>query len=156
MAIISGLNTPPIRRLKRTWERVDQRSLAQFAACETAVDSSKSFARYRPPCVPLIRTSIDIQPFIQDGSPDALPGGLVNSRKHQKAAEVVNDIKRWQAQPFNLQVVPQIQNYIEEPLNRFKETKASSERFWELSLQREPREREDVKMARLLTESGFI
>ncbi|KAG5651785.1 hypothetical protein H0H81_007394 [Sphagnurus paluster] len=145
MAIIPGLNTPPIRRLKRTWERVNQESLVQFAACETAVDSSKSFARYRPPCVPLIH-----------GSPDALPGGLVNFRKHQKASEVINDIKRWQAQPFNFELVPQIQNYIEEPLNRFKETKASSERFWELSLQREPREREDVKMARLLAESGFL
>ena len=61
IAITSGLNTPPIRRLKRTWEQVNQRAISQFAACELTIDSSKTFAKYRqlmssiePPCVPFI------------------------------------------------------------------------------------------------------
>ncbi|KAG5651191.1 hypothetical protein H0H81_009544 [Sphagnurus paluster] len=163
IAITSGLNTPPIRRLKRTWEQVNQRSLTQFNACEMTIDSNKNFTKYRqlmasvtPPCVPFIGVFLSTLQFIQDGNPDMLPGGLVNFRKRQKASEVINDIKRWQAQPFNFQVVQQIQNYIEESLNQFNDTKASSEHFWELSLEREPREREDEKMARLLQESGFL
>ncbi|KAF5382528.1 hypothetical protein D9615_002804 [Tricholomella constricta] len=163
IAITSGLNTPPIRRLKRTWEQVNQRSMAQFGACEMTIDSNKNFTKYRqlmasvtPPCVPFIGVFLSTLQFIQDGNPDMLPGGLVNFRKRQKASEVINDIKRWQAQPFNFQAIPSVQTYIEESLNQFNDTKASSEHFWALSLDREPREREDEKMARLLQESGFL
>jgi len=96
--------------------------------------------------------------FIQDGNPDNLPGGLVNFRKRQKASEVINDIKRWQAQPFNFTPIPAVGAYINDSLNQFinSDTRASSEHFWSLSLEREPREREDEKMARLLQESGFL
>ncbi|RDB17922.1 Cell division control protein 25 [Hypsizygus marmoreus] len=163
IAITSGLNTPPIRRLKRTWEQVNQRSMAQFGACEMTIDSNKNFTKYRqlmasvtPPCVPFIGVFLSTLQFIQDGNPDNLPGGLINFRKRQKASEVINDIKRWQAQPFNFVTIPIVQTYIEESLNQFNDTRASSEHFWALSLEREPREREDEKMARLLQESGFL
>jgi len=94
--------------------------------------------------------------FIQDGNADNLPGGLVNFRKRQKASEVINDIKRWQAQPYNFQALPAVQSYIHDSLNQFNDTRALSDHFWEVSLEREPREREDEKMARLLQESGFL
>ncbi|KAF9013345.1 ras guanine nucleotide exchange factor domain-containing protein [Cyathus striatus] len=162
IAITSGLNTPPIRRLKRTWEQVSQRYMAQFGACEMTIDSNKNFTKYRqlmasvtPPCVPFIGVFLSTLQFIQDGNPDNLPGGMVNFRKRQKASEVINDIKRWQAQPFNLQPVPSIQAYIEESLGKFKDVD-TSDAFWKLSLELEPREREDEKMARLLQESGFL
>jgi len=163
IAITSGLNTPPIRRLKRTWEQVGQRHMAQFAACEATIDSKGNFKEYRrvmqtvnPPCVPFIGVFLSTLQFIQDGNPDMLPGGLINFRKRHMLSEVIGDIKRWQAQPFNLAPVPMIINFIDEHLNHFNDTKASSDRFWQLSLEREPREREDEKMARLLQESGFL
>ncbi|KAF9464143.1 ras guanine nucleotide exchange factor domain-containing protein [Collybia nuda] len=163
IAITSGLNTPPIRRLKRTWEQVNQRCMAQFGACEMTIDSNKNFTKYRqlmasvtPPCVPFIGVFLSTLQFIQDGNPDLLPGGLINFRKRQKASEVINDIKRWQAQPFNFTPIPAVLSYIEESLGQFSDTRASSEHFWALSLEREPREREDEKMARLLQESGFL
>ncbi|KAJ7857609.1 ras guanine nucleotide exchange factor domain-containing protein [Mycena olivaceomarginata] len=163
-AITAGLNTPPIRRLKRTY-------MALFSACEMTIDSNKNFTKYRsmmtsviPPCVPFIGVFLSTLQFIQDGNPDNLPAPgakegspstLVNFRKRQKASEVIQDIKRWQA-PFNFHAIPSIQAYIEESLNSVTDTKESSERFWMLSLEREPREREDEKMARLLQESGFL
>ncbi|TFK74755.1 ras GEF [Pluteus cervinus] len=163
IAITSGLNTPPIRRLKRTWEQVNQRFMAQFAACEMTIDSNKNFNKYRqlmanvtPPCVPFIGVFLSTLQFIQDGNPDNHPGGLVNFRKRQKAAEVIDDIKRWQAQQFNFTPVRPILDYIDESLNKFNDTREQSDLFWNLSLEREPREREDEKMARLLQESGFL
>ncbi|KAL0573470.1 cell division cycle-related protein [Marasmius crinis-equi] len=163
IAIISGLNTPPIRRLKRTWEQVSQRYMAQFGACEVTLDSNRNFNKYRsmlasvvPPCVPFIGVFLSTLQFIQDGNSDILPGNLINFKKRQKASEVINDIKRWQAHSFNFQTVPGIREYIEESLSAFSDTRVSSERFWTMSLEREPREREDEKMARLLQESGFL
>lgn len=156
--------------------------MAQFGACEMTIDSNKNFTKYRqlmasvnPPCVPFIGTLYTLTlsvadysyhthlgvflstlQFIQDGNPDMLPGGLVNFRKRQKASEVISDIKRWQTQSFNLQPLPVVLSFIEESLNQFSDTRASSDHFWALSLEREPREREDEKMARLLQESGFL
>ncbi|KAK7056677.1 cell division cycle-related protein [Paramarasmius palmivorus] len=163
IAIISGLNTPPIRRLKRTWEQVSQRYMAQFGACEVTLDSNRNFNKYRsmlnsvvPPCVPFIGVFLSTLQFIQDGNPDNLPGNFINFKKRQKASEVISDIKRWQAHSFNFHHVPAIRDYIEESLAAFSDTRVSSERFWAMSLEREPREREDEKMARLLQESGFL
>jgi son of sevenless-like protein len=61
VAIISGLNNPPIRRLKRTWEQVNAKFMTLLGACEMTIDTGKNFANYRttlakvaPPCVPFI------------------------------------------------------------------------------------------------------
>ncbi|KAF5381236.1 hypothetical protein D9757_007853 [Collybiopsis confluens] len=113
IAIVSGLNTPPIRRLKRTWEQVSQRHMAQFGACEVTLDSNKNFLKYRsmlasvvPPCVPFIGVFLSTLQFIQDGNKDLLSDGMVNFKKRQMASEVISDIKRWQAHSYNLQIVP--------------------------------------------------
>ncbi|KAJ3994354.1 ras guanine nucleotide exchange factor domain-containing protein [Lentinula boryana] len=164
IAIISGLNTPPIRRLKRTWELVSQRHMAQFGACEVTLDSKRNFNKYRmmlasvvPPCVPFIGVFLSTLQFIQDGNKDTLSDGLINFKKRQMASEVISDIKRWQAHSYKLQSVPVIREYLEDRLGeREREMRMGIDRFWEMSLEREPREREDEKMARLLQESGFL
>ncbi|KAG6841045.1 hypothetical protein C0991_002353 [Blastosporella zonata] len=114
---------------------------------------SKDDSRKR---VAILKQLIVLADFIHDGNPDTLPGGLVNFRKHQMASDVVNDIKHWKSQPFNFQVIPSVRTYIEQSLNRYIDTKASAEHFWALSLEREPRERDDERMARLLQETGFL
>ncbi|KAJ6508999.1 ras guanine nucleotide exchange factor domain-containing protein [Mycena sanguinolenta] len=167
-AIMAGLNTPPIRRLKRTWEQVNHRYMGLFSACESIVDSNRSFSRYRfmmtftePPCVPFLGLFLSTLQFIQDGSPDTLRARegsspntprLVNFRKRQQASKAVSEIRRWQGVSYDLHFVPAVQVYIEASLNAV----INSERLWELSLEREPREREDERMARLLQESGFL
>ena len=180
VAIISGLNSPPIRRLKRTWEQVNAKFMTQLGACELTIDSNKNFTNYRttlakvsPPCVPFIGEShyrssdkmlsnpfqgvfLTTLTFVQDGSKDALPGNLINFRKRQKASEVIQDIKRWQSHPHNFHPLPNVLMYIEESLNQFNDHADIGDLFWNLSLEREPREREDEKMARLLQESGFL
>lgn len=94
--------------------------------------------------------------FIQDGSEDTLPGNLVNFRKRQKASEVIQDIQRWQTLPHHFHPLSLVQIYIEESLGKFSDQVDVGDMFWNLSLEREPREREDEKMARLLQESGFL
>ena len=181
-AIISGLNSPPIRRLKRTWEQVSGRFMSQLGQCEMTLDSTKNFTNYKatlasvnPPCIPFIGASYAISvnelmiyssifagvylttlTFIQDGSKDNLSGNLVNFGKRQKAAEVIREIKHWQSKDFLLNPLPPILSFIEESLGAFNESEDWGEIFWNLSLEREPREREDEKMARLLQESGFL
>jgi son of sevenless-like protein len=163
VAIVSGLNSPPIRRLKRSWEQVASRYMTQLNHCEMTIDSGKNFNNYRstlakvaPPCVPFIGVFLTTLTFIQDGSKDTLPGNLVNFRKRQKASEVIQDIQRWQTIPHHFHPLAAVQGYLEESLGKFSDQVDVGDLFWNLSLEREPREREDEKMARLLQESGFL
>jgi len=80
----------------------------------------------------------------------------INFGKRHRAAEVINDIKRWQTKPYNLQPVPGILSFVEESLHAYNDPERLKDDLWNLSLEREPREREDEKMARLLQESGFL
>ncbi|KAI0667585.1 ras GEF [Trametes maxima] len=162
-AIISGLNTPPIRRLKRTWEQVNAKIMSQLKVCESTIDTNKNFNNYRsllatiqPPCVPFIGVYLTTLTFINDGAEDKLAGNMINFRKRQKAAEVIQDIKRWQAKPYNFQTVAPVLGYLEESFQQYSDGADYGDQFWNLSLEREPREREDEKMARLLQESGFL
>ena len=63
IAIVSGLNSPPVRRLKRTWDQISQKFSGMLTACEMTIDIGKNFNNYRqllqritPPCVPFIGT----------------------------------------------------------------------------------------------------
>ena len=178
-AIISGLNSPPIRRLKRTWEQVNGRYMSQLGTCEMTLDSTKNFTNYKatlantnPPGIPFIGQCpfddvcyltdkfigvyLTTLTFINDGSKDVLPGNLVNFGKRQRAAEIIREIQHWQSKDFNLAPLPPILAFIEENLSSFSDSVDWGEQFWNLSLEREPREREDERMARLLQESGFL
>ncbi|KAI0731989.1 ras GEF [Fomitopsis betulina] len=162
-AIVSGLATPPIRRLKRTWEQVNARAMGLLRECESTIDTAKNFTNYRqtlaritPPCVPFIGVYLTTLTFINDGAGDRLGDNMINFRKRQKAAEVIQDIKRWQSKPYNFQTVASILSYLEECFNKYSDGHDYADQFWNISLEREPREREDEKMARLLQESGFL
>ncbi|KAF8189868.1 ras guanine nucleotide exchange factor domain-containing protein [Mycena galopus ATCC 62051] len=163
VAITAGLNTRSIRRLKRTWEQVDQKYAALFSVCEMIIDSDKGFTTYRsmmapitPPCVPFLGTYLPTLQFIRerDGRSNNMPA-LVDLRKLQETLKVAEEMERFQA-PFDFHVIPAIQAYIEESLSSAADTKELSECLWTLSLEREPRERDDSNMARLLQESGFL
>jgi son of sevenless-like protein len=93
--------------------------------------------------------------FINE-NPNSIGPNIVNFRKRQKVAEVIQDIKRWQSVPYNFHPVQSVINFVEESLSVFQDAQDLSDHFWNLSLEREPREREDEKMARLLQESGFL
>ena len=61
IAIVAGLNSPSVRRLKRTWDQISQKFSEMLTACEMTIDSGKNFHNYRqllqritPPCVPFI------------------------------------------------------------------------------------------------------
>ena len=159
-ALIAGLNCPPIRRLKRTWEQVNMRHTAILDDLERTLDTAHNFQGYKaiisslqPPCVPFLGVYLTVLTFIQDGAKDTLKeGGLINFQKRQKTADVIQEITKFQMQPYNLTKLTNIRAFIDESLLQLDNVPD----FWQVSLEREPREREDEKMARLLQESGFL
>jgi son of sevenless-like protein len=104
----------------------------------------------------LVGVYLSVLTFIQDGNKNMIQGDIINFSKRDKFAEVIREIKHYQSKPYNLTPIPSVQNYIDESLSVLGPTVDVSDRAWNLSLEREPREREDEKMARLLQESGFL
>jgi len=49
-----------------------------------------------------------------------------------------------------------IKTFLEDAFSRYGDGVDYADQFWRLSLEREPREREDEKVVRVLREGGFI
>lgn len=67
MAILAGLVSVPIARLKRTRELLNNKTLIQFEELDKIMESGRNFAAYReelkkldPPCTPFLGESISI------------------------------------------------------------------------------------------------
>ncbi|KAI9219122.1 ras guanine nucleotide exchange factor domain-containing protein [Blastocladiella britannica] len=170
-SILAALNSAPIHRLSRTWEQLSTKTLSLLNDLRTITDPSRNFATYRellasvlPPCIPFLGRYLSDLTFLEDGnaniikiagiaddsSPD-MPV-LVNFSKRQRTAEIIREIQQFQVLPFHLKAVPEVQDYLLGMINHNRD----SEELYEISMNREPREREDQKLVRLLEESGLL
>ncbi|KAH6912917.1 ras guanine nucleotide exchange factor domain-containing protein [Coprinopsis sp. MPI-PUGE-AT-0042] len=156
-AIMSGLRTPAICRLKRTWEQVDQPHMKLFGSCEAVMDRRNVIPTHPLPCVPFIGTFLSTLYFIHHGSQMIVVSEQINFHRCRKTYEVLEDITRYQAQPFDLAPVPRVAAVIEGLLCKEVNIGEDRDALWAISMEREPRDkRDDEKMARLLEESGFL
>ncbi|KTW29649.1 hypothetical protein T552_00858 [Pneumocystis carinii B80] len=160
-SIISGINSAPIHRLKRTWELATKKTISTFDSLNKMMDSTKNFSEYReilrlinPPCVPFLGVYLTDLTFIEDGNPDMIKNSkdLINFSKRIKTAEIIREIQRYQSISYSFQVVPEIQSYLLECLEGMDKLND----MYDISLGIEPREREDEKLARLLQESVLL
>lgn len=151
-SIISALGSAPIHRLNRTWSQVNARTTQTLESMRKLMGSTKNFNEYReslhkanPPCIPFFGIYLTDLTFIEDGIPGVIKKTqLINFAKRAKTAEVIRDIQQYQNVPYGLQAVPELQDYILKNM----QSAGDVHEMYERSLQVEPREREDEKIAR--------
>ncbi|KAK6381336.1 cell division cycle-related protein [Exophiala oligosperma] len=159
-AIISAFGTAPILRLGRTWQGVNPKTQAMLESMRQLISTAKNFSQYRetlatatPPCIPFMGVYMTDLIFIEDGIPSlAKNSELINFSKRTKTAEVIRLIQQYQNVPYNLNPVPDLQDWIAENMRNAGDV----QEMYAQSLKIEPREREEEKIARLLSESGFL
>lgn len=159
-AILAALQTSAIHRLRRTWEHVQPRTMQVLEGMNQLMGASMNFAVYRemlhhvnPPCVPFLGVYLKDLTFVADGNDDYIKGTeLINYGKRVKAAAIIQEIQQYQAVPYPLQPVPELQDYIIQNMNNARDVSE----MYTVSLNLEPKEREEEKIARLLQESGFL
>ena len=129
LAIIAGINSIAVHRLKFTQEGVPQKSLDSFNELKSLMNSDNSYKNYReiihsvsPPIVPYLGTYLADLVFIDDGNPDTVDG-LINFRKREMVYKVIEEIQQYQqapyqfeADPFSLTYLSTLENYTEEKL----------------------------------------
>ncbi|KAI8815184.1 ras guanine nucleotide exchange factor domain-containing protein [Cladochytrium replicatum] len=161
MSIISGLESAHIHRLQRTWAQLTPRTVQSFDVLKNLMSSTKNFIKYRealhsvnPPCIPFLGFYLSDLTFIEDGNPDFLKGDdrLINFSKRGRTAEVIREVQQYQNTAYAYQSVEQLQVYLRQCLQDASEESD----LYNMSLELEPREREDEKIQRLLQESGFL
>lgn len=151
-SIISALGSAPIHRLNRTWTQVQAKTNQILESLRKLMASVKNFLEYRealhkanPPCIPFFGIYLTDLTFIEDGILSMIKKSqLINFAKRTKTAEVIRDIQQYQNVPYALQEVPELQEYI----TRNMKSAGDVHEMYDRSLEIEPREREDEKIAR--------
>lgn len=108
-AIVSGLYSSPVHRLRKTWAHVPSLAIQQLHGLNSIMQSTKNFASYRaamhqvsPPCIPFLGVYLTDLTFIEDGNPDRLRHDerLINFAKQHMTSEVVREIMIYQSIPY--------------------------------------------------------
>ncbi|KAL2438360.1 Cell division control protein 25 [Exophiala dermatitidis] len=159
-AIISAMGTAPVLRLNRTWQAVSPKTRAILESMRELISATKNWSQYRetlqaatPPCIPFLGTYLTDLTFIEDGIASLVKNSeLINFAKRTKTAEVIRHIQQYQNVPYSLNPVPELQEWITDNMKNARNV----QELYNESLKIEPREREEDKIARLLSESGFL
>ena len=158
MAILAGINTSAVYRLKFTRDKIPEASKQILEELSDLMDPTQSYNNYRqklhdvdPPCVPFLYvfyffisfyssqtyfyifrgTYLTDITFIEDGNPDYIQG-LINYRKREFVFNVIREIQQYQQQAYKDELV-----YIGHFLTELPSN--SEEKLYNLSLIREPR-----------------
>ena len=158
MAIVCGLNSTTILRMKRTWDLIAAKTTVRLDQLKSVVDLSRNYTVLRTrlqqdvaPCLPFVGMYLTDLTFVDAGNPAErqLPGSgcdsektisVINFDKHMKTAKIISDLQRFQI-PYRLQEVPELQTWIQDQLVKVRSSdEASVQSHYRRSLILEPRE----------------
>ncbi|KAL4780063.1 ras guanine nucleotide exchange factor domain-containing protein [Aspergillus varians] len=151
VSILSGLQSTPVYRLARTWAMVTERSCNILKPLQVTISSGQNYQVYRDalrlsvaPCIPFLGLFLKDLVFIEDGNPALTPEGLINFAKYSMVASIIHEVQRFQAAPYCLHPVPELQEYLATQLQSAGEL----DEMWDRSCELEPRGRGDENRSR--------
>ncbi|KAJ3088186.1 hypothetical protein HK102_009360, partial [Quaeritorhiza haematococci] len=107
MALLSGLNTTPVSRLKKTFAALSSRAMATYQDLENKLSYRGNYKTYReiehlakPPLLPFFGLIIKDLTFLNDGNQKILQNGLINFEKQRLIFNVINSIREYQRHKF--------------------------------------------------------
>ncbi|KNC99937.1 uncharacterized protein SPPG_09269 [Spizellomyces punctatus DAOM BR117] len=108
MAILSGLNTGPVSRLKKTFAGLSSRTTSAYQDLESRLSYRGNYKTYRelehmskPPLLPFFGLIIKDLTFLNDGNQKVLSNGLINFEKQRMIYNVINAIREYQRYKFS-------------------------------------------------------
>ncbi|KAL6053479.1 RasGEF domain containing protein [Balamuthia mandrillaris] len=146
MAVLAGLNSSPVHRLKHTRQGIPQRWKETYEELEQLMASKHAFKWYREtlrfaelPALPYLGVHLSDLTFI-DENPNFIVGEngtkLINMKKRKLVYTVISKLQTFQDVPYHLVPVEFIQDLLRALPN------SEDKELYELSLVREPRDAE--------------
>jgi len=118
MEILGAFGKSEIHRLQKTWSKVSKTRLRELEELKSLMKSDVGYKDYRkavgstaPPLIPFIGIMLSDLVKVEEGSKDTKANGHINFAKRKQVAEQLQRLQLYQQQPYNLEVVPAIQNY---------------------------------------------
>lgn len=104
MALLAGLTSSPVFRLKYTWNDLPPKVRRLEETIENEMSSANSFKIYRellktrhPPLIPFLGIILSDLTFTEDGNPNNTPEGLINWGKRTLLSAVLTKFKYLQS-----------------------------------------------------------
>jgi len=115
VAIVSGMESAAVHRLRKTWEALPPQITETFEQLKNLMSTERNYLNYRNvvklatlPCIPYLGVFLTDLVFI-DENPDVLqPSGLINFDKWYRVAAVVREIQKFQVTSYAFRTVPEI------------------------------------------------
>ncbi|KAL6607067.1 ras GEF [Neocallimastix sp. 'constans'] len=115
-ALMSGLSTNAVQRLKKTWEGLSSKIRNTFSEMEKLMDPSRNMRNYRmeleskePPIIPFLHLT-----FINDGNQSKVDN-MINFDKLRMMSSRVHDLTSLIDKSYNFKENPIFQNYLAKP-----------------------------------------
>lgn len=155
-AIVCSLDSTNIKRMKRTWEVVPQKTKASFDELKTVVDVSKNYSALRqrvaaqvPPCLPFLGVYLTDLTMVDHANQATRPLStangtipVINLYKHMGTAKLISDLQRFQI-PYRLAEVSELQTWMQDQLIRVRSAgEKNFQNHYRRSLVLEPKEQQ--------------
>ncbi|KAK9717180.1 hypothetical protein K7432_006399 [Basidiobolus ranarum] len=145
MAIMCGLNSSMIARLKKTWSLLPGKHETLTENLRRITDHSRNYSEYRKqlkesslPCLPFLGIYLTDLTFTDDGNRSfRRTNQVINFSKHVKTVRIIQEIQQFQV-PYNLVDVAELQEWLSKDIEACSGWDPNE--LYELSLQREPRQ----------------
>eukprot|EP00009_Paramoeba_aestuarina_P009755 CAMPEP_0201539976 /NCGR_PEP_ID=MMETSP0161_2-20130828/70694_1 /ASSEMBLY_ACC=CAM_ASM_000251 /TAXON_ID=180227 /ORGANISM="Neoparamoeba aestuarina, Strain SoJaBio B1-5/56/2" /LENGTH=359 /DNA_ID=CAMNT_0047947407 /DNA_START=35 /DNA_END=1115 /DNA_ORIENTATION=- len=133
MEILSGINSSPVRRMKKTFQGIGKDYTKRFHVIEELLAHAHSYRNYRkhlnsiiPPCIPYLGVCLTDLTFVLDGNTDYLENenkeDLVHFFKWRKVSEIIVELKDYQTAVYTLDSLPPISLFLRSlPLKTYDE-----------------------------------
>ncbi|CAB3244175.1 unnamed protein product [Arctia plantaginis] len=141
LQVCAALSNTSVYRLKKTWEKVSKTSKQTIERMQTIISSECRFRILRdalhrcdPPCIPYLGMYLSDLSFIEEGTSNYTPDGLLNFSKMRMIAHVIREIRNFQQTPYKIDHIPKVCDFLLD-----KSLVIAEERQYLLSLELEPR-----------------
>ncbi|XP_053611778.1 ras-specific guanine nucleotide-releasing factor 2-like isoform X4 [Plodia interpunctella] len=141
LQVCAALSNTSVYRLKKTWEKVSKTTKQTIERMQTIISSECRFRILRdalhrcdPPCIPYLGMYLSDLSFIEEGTSNYTPDGLLNFSKMRMIAHVIREIRNFQQTPYKIDHIPKVCDFL---LDR--SLVIPEERQYTLSLEMEPR-----------------
>ncbi|KAH3666847.1 hypothetical protein OGAPHI_003296 [Ogataea philodendri] len=145
-AIVSGLSSTSISRLKKTWSHVPTHIVSNFEKMDQLMSIGKNYSEYRnvlkfinedeDPCLPFLGMYLSDLRFLTDGNPDYLHDSnkLINFSKRLNIYRTIEEVIKFNNRNYHFEKIDELWTYLREIWNNLPD----EDKLYSISLKLEP------------------
>jgi hypothetical protein len=119
LQICAAFTNSSVFRLKKTWDKIPKTTKATIDQLQNLVSTDSRFRNMRdainrcdPPSIPYVGMYLTDLSFIEEGTPNYSPEGLLNFSKMRMIAHVIREIQHLQNGVYKMDLNSRVANYL--------------------------------------------